>query len=161
MTKIKKKMNRIENHVKNIRSATFRNLDETFRACAISQELGIPESSIFAQKFPTTSGSWAWKYTFHNNEFGNLTDVVTAVIKSQDEKNISSSSNIFVKFRDFITEYDYDLPVCEEELLELLREFARDIWIEVGDISDIRTHYQTFKKLYLKNDFESFIMNQT
>lgn len=51
-------------------------------------------------------------------------------------------------------------PVCEEELLELLREFARDIWIEVGDISDIRTHYQTFKKLYLKNDFESFVTNQ-
>lgn len=87
--------------------------------------------------------------------------MVNAVLQSTTTNNLNvlaqASANIFVAFRDFLVECDYDFPVIEEELLDMLREFARDVWVDTGDISDIRNNYATFKMLYLKKDFEDFV----
>lgn len=163
--KMKRKAEEISQYVSNIRSLTYQNLDENFRIDVISKELGVNKNSLQAKRYQNTSGNWYWIYYYKDYEFKSIKDLVSYICNeglellaeaSYTQQPSTTYRNIFTSFAGFL-KIKNTMPSTEQELLDMLREFACTLWMSYGSIDDIKKYYATFKTLYLKECFESFI----
>lgn len=163
---MKRKAEHISQYVSNIRSLTYQNLDETFRVDVISKELEVHKSTLQAKKYQNSNGSWYWIYYYNNVEFKSIKDLVSYICNDglellaeasyTQQPSAATYKNIFTSFAGFL-KIKNTMPSTEQELLDMLREFACTLWMSYGHIDDIKKYYTTFKTLYLKECFESFI----
>lgn len=174
MSKRKHSSEAVDVITKKIRSSVFNNLEEDFRVQKISEFLNMPREKFIATKSKNSTDNWVWTYSFDKRVFKSIGEIVEYVMTTEDEnlniladaaashsekdiKPIFDNKKLFESFNKYITRSKYPMPVSEFDLLELLRKFAADEWINIGDINDIKEKYPMFKTIYLIEHFTNFM----
>lgn len=170
-----------EPYVKRIRSLTFHNLDEGYRMEVICRECGVPQGSVKAVKMPNGT-SWVWKYTYQDTDHKSIGELVYAILKSPTPTlphgdlemlaNVSASqathqeieeneeghaTNIYTAFMVYMKKKQKTPPTTDGELVEIMRQFALDVWIQKGSLEELKSAYTTLKTLYVSEHFVEFL----
>lgn len=148
-----------EECAKRIRTAIYGEEDVNKRAKAIADETGIDVVQFKVE--PLSGNNWLYKYK--GNEFTSITRLVDYLFSYDDETEDEEQSNrthrVCARFNTYLQKNKVDNIPNEDELIRLIRLFAREDWMTVygNKLSEIRDAYPTLKTIYIDENFDEAV----